>query len=102
MELVQFIGVIAIVLLFTKHFQPIQPMKDKLVTWLIDKIVRVGVKWKPFLHLTQLVKLLTCPKCLSFWTLLVLTHSIFIAATGAIVAEVVNNIMVKTQDNGNY
>lgn len=99
MELVQFIGVIAVVLLFTKHFQPIQPTKDKLVAWLIDKVVWLGVKWKPLFHLTQVVKLLTCPKCLSFWTLLVLTHSIFVAATGAIVAEVVNNIMLKTQIN---
>jgi len=99
MELVRFIGVIAIVLLFTKHFEPIQPAKDRVVEWLIDKIVRLGTKWSPLFHLTKLVKLLTCPKCLSFWTMLYLTHSIFIAATAAIVAEIVNNIMLKTQVN---
>lgn len=99
MELVEFIGVIAVVLLFTKHFQPIQPIKDKLVGWLIDKIVWLGMKWTPLLSLTQVVKLLTCSKCLSFWILLYLTHNLFIAATGAIVAMVVDNMLVKTQIN---
>lgn len=99
MELVEFIGVVAIVLLFTKHFQPIQPIKNKVVEWLIGKIVWLGRKWTPLLNLTQIVKLLTCPKCLSFWILLYLTHSLFIAATGAIVAMVVDNMLVKTQIN---
>ncbi len=99
MELVQFIGVIAVVLLFTKHFQPIQPIKDKLVGWLIGKIIKLGLKWKPFMHLTQVVKLLTCPKCLSFWILLYLTHDLFVAATGSIVAMIVDNTIVKTQIN---
>tara|TARA_R110002153_G_scaffold16863_3_gene59138 strand:- start:707 stop:1009 length:303 start_codon:yes stop_codon:yes gene_type:complete len=99
MELVEFIGVVAIVLLFTKHFQPIQPIKNKVVEWLIGKIVWLGRKWTSLLNLTQIVKLLTCPKCLSFWILLYLTHSLFIAATGAIVAMVVDNMLVKTQIN---
>lgn len=98
MELVQFIGVIAVVLLFTKHFQPIQPAKDKVVEWLIGKIVRLGMKWKPAMHLVQVTKLLTCPKCLAFWTILYLTHDIFVAATAAIVAMVMHNIILKTQD----
>ena len=34
MELVKFIGVIAVVLLFTKHFTPIQSTKDQLVEWI--------------------------------------------------------------------
>ena len=98
MELVQFIGVIAVVLLFTRHFQPIQPAKDRLVEWLVGKIVKVGLKWNPFMHLIQITKLLTCAKCLSFWVILYLTHDIFVAATAAITAMVVNNIILKTQD----
>ena len=39
MELVEFFGVIAIVLLFTKWFEPIQGPKNKVVAWLIDKVV---------------------------------------------------------------
>ena len=101
MELVRFIGIIAVVLLFTKHFQPIQPVKDKVVDWLIGKIVRLGTRWSPAFHLVQVVKLLTCPKCLSFWTILYLTHDIFTAATGAIVTMVIDNILVKTQIDGN-
>ena len=101
MELVEFFGVIAIVLLFTKYFEPIQPTKDKVVAWLIDKVVWLGMKWSPALYLTRVVKLLTCPKCLSFWTLLVLTHNLFIAATGSIVAMVVDNTLLNTQNNGN-
>jgi len=100
MELVEFFGVIAISLLFTKYFQPIQPAKDKVVEWLIGKIVRLGIKWPVMMNLTQVVKLLTCPKCLSFWTLLFITHNLFIGATGAVVAMVVDNMLVKTQDNG--
>ena len=99
MELVQFIGVIAVVLLFTKHFQPIQPTKDKVVEWLIGKIVRLGIKFKPAMHLVQVTKLLTCSKCLSFWIILYLTHDLFTAATGAITAMVVDNMLVKTQNN---
>lgn len=99
MELVEFIGVVAIVLLFTKHFQPIQPTKNQIVDWLIEKIVKLGLKFPILMNLTQVVKLLTCPKCLSFWTLLYLTHNLFIAATGAIAAMVVDNMLVKTQNN---
>ncbi len=99
MELIEFIGVVAVVLLFTKHFQPIQPTKDKVVENLVGKIIRLGVKWKPFMGLIQVVKLLTCPKCLSFWILLLYTHNLFIAATGSIVAMIVDNTIVKTQIN---
>jgi hypothetical protein len=100
MELVQFIGVIALVLLFTEHFQPIQPAKDKVVDWLVGKIVRLGMKWSPAHHLLQVVKLLTCAKCLSFWTILVLTQDIFVAATAAIVAMVMNNLIKYPLNNG--
>ncbi len=99
MELIEFIGVVAVVLLFTKHFQPIQPTKDKVVENLVGKIIRLGTRWKPFMSLIQVVKLLTCPKCLSFWILLLYTHNLFIAATGAIAAMVVDNMLVKTQIN---
>ena len=99
MELLEFIGLVSLVLLFTKHFEPIQPTKDKVVAWLVNKIVWLGMKWSPLLHLTKVVKLLTCPKCLSFWTILYLTHNLFIAATGAITAMVVDNMLVKTQIN---
>ena len=100
MELVEFFGVIAIVLLFTKYFEPIQPTKDKVVAWLIDKVVWLGMKWNPLFNLTQVVKLLTCPKCLSFWTLLYITHNLFIAATGSVVAMIVDNMLLNTQNNG--
>ncbi len=99
MELVEFFGVIAICLLFTKWFAPIQSTKDKIVELLINKVVWLGRKWSPLFSLTRVVKLLTCPFCLSFWTLLFLTHNLFIAATGAIVAMVVDNTLVKTQIN---
>ena len=99
MELVEFFGVIAIVLLFTKWFEPIQGPKDKVVAWLIDKVVWLGMKWKPLFSLTRIVKLLTCPFCLSFWTLLYITHNLFIAASGSIVAMIVDNTIVKTQNN---
>jgi len=99
MELVEFFGVVAVALLFTKHFQPIQPTKDKVVAWLIDKIVGLGMKWSPLLNLTQVVKVLTCPKCFTFWTLLGLTHNLFIAAIGSVVAMVIDNMLVNTQIN---
>ena len=100
MNLIEFSGVVAVALLFTKYFHPIQPIKDKVVAWLIDKIVWLGMKWSPLLHLTQVVKLLTCSKCLAFWSLLYLTHNLFIAAIGAIVAMVIDNMLVNTQNNG--
>ena len=100
MELVQFIGVIAVVLLFTEHFQPIQPTKDAIVDWLVGKIVRIGLKWSPFMHLIQVTKLLTCSRCSSFWVLLYLTHDIFIAATGAITAMIMNNLIKYPLNNG--
>ena len=99
MELVEFFGVIAIVLLFTKWFEPIQGPKNKVVEWLIGKVVWLGMKWKPLFSLTRVVKLLTCPFCLSFWTLLYITHNLFIAASGSIVAMIVDNTIVKTQNN---
>ena len=100
MELIEFFGVISLCLLFTKYFTPIQPTKDKLVEWLIGKIVRLGMWKSPFLSLTYLVQLLTCPFCLATWTLLFYTHNIFIAASGGVLTKVIDNIMVKTQNSG--
>ena len=101
MEVINYFGVIALALLFTKYFQPIQPTKEKVVAWLIDKVVWLGMKWKPLFHLTQVVKLLTCPKCLSFWTILAITHSLSLAAIGAIIAMVIDNTLEYPHYNGN-
>jgi hypothetical protein len=98
MEIINFFGLISVVLLFTKYFQPIQPAKNKLVEWIIKKSIKLGMKWKPFFKLTEITKLLTCPKCLSFWSILVITHSLPLSAIGAILTMVIDNILEYPQN----
>ncbi len=99
MELVEFFGVIAIVLLFTKWFEPIQGPKDKVVEWLIRKIIKLGTWKSPLFSLTYIVQLLTCPFCLATWTLLFYTQNIFVAASGGVLTKIIDQIIVKTQIN---
>lgn len=65
----------ALSLLFVKYFSPIQPVRE----WIVSKLINFMIKYKLW-FLEYLVQILACPFCFSFWLTLGLTLSLYKAA----------------------
>jgi hypothetical protein len=79
------VKIVAVVLLAVKYFTPIEPARK----WIVDKLVRLmlvpGFSW-----VDKIITLITCSMCVSFWTILVIMHSLPLAAIGAIMARIID------------
>jgi hypothetical protein len=91
--MIELLGYSAVALLFTKYFSPIQPAKAWVVTKLIDLVVKTRQWW-----FMDVVQILTCPKCFSFWFTIVMTYNLWYAAIVSIFTMVVNLMIEKLQD----
>jgi hypothetical protein len=91
--MIELLGYSAIALLFTKYFSPIQPAKAWVVTKLIDVVVKTRQWWA-----MEIIQILTCPKCFSFWFTLAITWNLWSAAIVSIFTMVVNLMIEKLQD----
>ena len=89
----ELLGYSALALLFTKYFTPIQGPK----AWLVDKIVRFIIKIEQFWAM-KVVKILTCPKCFSFWFTLAITYNLWSAAITSILTMLIDLIIQYLQD----
>ena len=93
--MIQVLGIVAVVLLVVKYFTPIEPARK----WIVDKLVRLmlvpGFSW-----VDKIITLITCPMCVSFWTILVIMHSLPLAAIGAIMARIID-LTIEFLDYGN-
>jgi hypothetical protein len=94
--MINIIGYTALALLFTKYFTPIQQPK----AWVVDKLVNVVIKTKQYWAM-ELVKILTCPKCFSFWFTLVYTCNLWYAAIASILAMVID-LIITYLENGTF
>jgi hypothetical protein len=93
MEVINILGYSALALLFTKYFTPIQQPK----AWVVDKLVTLVIRTKQYWAM-ELVKILTCPKCFSFWFTLVYTCNLWYAAVASILAMIINLTIQKLED----
>ena len=94
--MIELLGYSAVALLFTKYFSPIQQPKAWVVTKLVDLVVKTRQWW-----FMDVVQVLTCPKCFSFWFTLAMTFNLWSAAIVSIFTMVVNLIIEKLQDEHN-
>ena len=94
--MIELLGYSAVALLFTKYFSPIQQPKAWVVTKLVDLVVKTRQWW-----FMDVVQVLTCPKCFSFWFTLAMTFNLWSAAIVSIFTMVVNLIIEKLQDEYN-
>jgi hypothetical protein len=93
--MIQVLGIVAVVLLVVKYFTPIEPARK----WIVDKLVRLMVK-PGFNWVDKVITLITCPMCVSFWTILVIMHSLPLAAIGALMARIID-LTIEFLDYGN-
>jgi len=96
--MIEILKIVAVVLLVVKYFTPIEPARK----WIVDKLVRLMIK-PGFGWVDKIITLITCPMCVSFWTILVIMHSLPLAAIGALMARIIDLIIefleVKTYGN---
>jgi hypothetical protein len=83
--ILEVVKIVAVVLLVVKLFSPLQPVRN----WVIDKLVRLMIK-PGFGWIDKVIILISCPMCVSFWTILIIMHSLPLAAIGAIMAKIID------------
>jgi hypothetical protein len=79
------LGIVAICLLTAKYFTPLNPVRNWVIDKLIHLMMKPGFKW-----VDKIIILITCPMCQSFWAILVILHSLPLAAIGAIMAKIID------------
>ena len=79
------LGIVAVCLLTAKYFTPLNPVRN----WVIDKLIHLMIK-PGFNWVDKIIILITCPMCQSFWAILVILHSLPLAAIGAIIAKIID------------
>ena len=83
--MIEVIKIVAVVYLIVKLFSPLEPARK----WVIDKLVRLMLK-PGFGWVDKVITLISCPMCVSFWAILVIMHSLPMAAIGAILAKIID------------
>jgi hypothetical protein len=83
--ILEVVKIVAVVLLVVKLFSPLEPVRN----WVIDKLVRLMIK-PGFGWVDKVIILISCPMCVSFWTILIIMHSLPLAAIGAIMAKIID------------
>ena len=83
--MIQVLGIVAVVLLVVKYFTPLEPAR----IWVVDKLVRLILK-PGFGWVDKVITLISCSMCVSFWSILVIMHSLPLAAIGALMARIID------------
>ena len=86
--IIEVVKIVAVVLLAVKMFTPLEPVRK----FIIDRLVRLMLK-PGFAWVDKVITLITCPMCVSFWAILVIMHSLPMAAIGAIMARIIDLII---------
>ena len=94
--ILEVVKIVAVVLLVVKLFTPLEPARK----WIVDKLVRLMLK-PGFSWVDKVITLITCPMCVSFWSILVIMHSLPMAAIGAILARIID-LTIEYLNNQTY
>ena len=87
-------GLVSIALLFTKYFQPIQPIKNRILSPIITYFTR-----KMWFTLVNVVSVFTCPKCCSFWLTLIVMGDVLYASMAGVLGMILDLTITKLQDS---
>jgi hypothetical protein len=91
--MIQVLGIVAVVLLIVKYFTPLEPVR----IWVFDKLIYLMLK-PGFGWVDKIIILIGCPMCVSFWSILVIMHSLPMAAIGAIMARIIDLTIEKLDE----
>lgn len=84
----ELLGYSALSLLLIKYFSPLQPVRERLVTWLIRVMATRQWFW-----LEHIIKVISCPFCFATWFTLAMTLNVWDAAIVGILTMVINSIL---------
>jgi len=63
------VKIVAVVLLVVKYFSPLEPVRNWIIGKLVHLMLKPGFGW-----VDKVIVLISCPMCVSFWTILVIMH----------------------------
>lgn len=75
-------------LLLIKYFSPLEPVRERIVTHLVNFMVKRTWFWmQPF------ITVITCPYCFSFWFTLAITLNVWSASIVGILTMILMNVI---------
>ena len=86
--ILEVIKIVAVCLLTAKYFTPLNSVRNWIIKKLVNLMIKPGLGW-----VDKIIILITCPMCQSFWAILVIMHSLPLAAIGAIMAKIIDLII---------
>lgn len=72
----------------TWYFKPFEPAREYIVKRWVDFFVRKNMFWA-----TRAIVIITCPKCLAFWLILICTHNLVGAIVASMLALIIQKIL---------
>ena len=82
------IGIALFSCFLTGWFEPLNPIRNKIVEKLIDTIVKYNMLWaQPF------ISVFMCPMCLAFWASLIYTTNLTSALITSLMAVVADTLI---------
>ncbi len=87
------VKIVAVVLLVVKYFSPLEPVRNWIIGKLVHLMLKPGFGW-----VDKVIVLISCPMCVSFWTILVIMHSLPLAAIGALMARIIDLTIEKLDE----
>lgn len=73
---------------FTWYFRPFDDIREFIVKRWVDFFVRKNMFWA-----TRAIVIITCPRCLAFWGILLYTHNLVGAIVASMLALIIQKIM---------
>lgn len=73
---------------FTWYFKPLDGVRDYIVTKWVNFFLKKNMFWA-----TRAIVIITCPKCLAFWGILVYTLNFMDAIIASMLALVIRKIL---------
>lgn len=83
--MIELLGYSALSLLIVKLFSPLEPVRSRVIDFLVRTMVRYNWAW---LH--SIIVVLTCSMCFSFWATLIYTQDIWKAAIVAVLTRIID------------
>ena len=93
--MIELLGYSALSLMIVKLFTPLDPVRERVIDFIIRLMVKRNWYW-----LQSLVIVLTCSMCFSFWATLLYTQDIWKATIVAVMTRLID-LTIEFLDNGN-
>jgi hypothetical protein len=87
------VKIVAVVLLVVKYFSPLEPVRNWIIGKLCYLMLKPGFGW-----IDKVIVLISCPMCVSFWSILLIMHSLPLAAIGALMARIIDLTIEKLDE----